>query len=98
MSNLGIFGTECALKGKQTGGKLDPYIVVELSGSRTVICGLIQGDNRWPDGTAIHTSLIEHIHVDEKIAETLNTYYVLGDEVFKDTDPTMYARLVNALW
>ena len=85
-----------ALQNKQKGGNGAKYTKFRLSnGKQFVVCGEVHNDGRWADGTLIHTSLVEKIHEDEKILETRNTYYTLGDEVAEDSEER--SRLLSAL-
>lgn len=87
-----------ALQNKQKGGHLVKYTKFRLNdGKSFIVCGEIENDWRWSDGTLIHTSLVEHLHEDEKILETRNTYYTLGEEVAEDSDSVERMRLLSAL-
>lgn len=87
-----------ALQNKQKGGHLKSYTKFRLSdGKRFVVCGEVHGDGRWADGTIIHTSLVEELHEDERILETRNTYYTLGEEVAEDSGCVERERLLSAL-
>lgn len=78
------FQIECALKGKHKAGFLDRYSFGEVlgrsGGTAQVAYGKIYDDSRWPPGTSMTTSEIVKIHEKERILETRNSYYTLGDE------------------
>lgn len=72
-----------SLKGKRKGGRIEKW-VIRTFGEGTddefrVAYGYIYEDDRWGDGNNIRTSVVVAHHEDEKIIETLNTYYTLGE-------------------
>lgn len=77
------FDIERELKGKRKGGHLDQWYTTKI-GDREIAHGYITGDIRFFDGIDMHTSTVVAIHHDEKILETKNTYYTLGEELKTD--------------
>lgn len=74
-----------ALQGKRKGGVLEQWRVEEYSPENgtdfKIAFGNIYGDSRFRDGARMHTSPVVEVHTEEKILETLNTYYVLGEKL-----------------
>ena len=86
-----------ALQDKAEGGFFKKYTKFYISdGESYVLCGELHGDTRWANGTLIHTSVVIHLYEEEKIIETRNTYYTLGEEV-TDSDTVERNRLLSAL-
>jgi hypothetical protein len=50
---------------------------VEDMGECYVLVGKVKGDERWPDGTLVHTSELQRIDFTGRVAETMNTIYEL---------------------
>lgn len=87
-----------ALQNKQKGGHFKHYTKYFLSdGVSFVLCGELHNDHRWSDGSLIHTSVVAHMHEEEKIVETRNTYYTLGTEVTHTVESDERNRLLSAL-
>jgi len=63
---------------KKYSGKIDKWSIL----SNTVVIGALQDFSRYEEGEAIKTSKIVKIHTlnNEKILETLNSYYYLLEE------------------
>lgn len=86
-----------ALQNKAKGGHLKLYTKFDIgTNGEYIVCGEVHGDPRWADGMLIHTSLVIHHYEDEKILETRNTYYTLGEEITED-DKIERSRLLSAL-
>lgn len=69
------------ITGKRIGGTLENwrYDCWCKSTEEYVIRGDIYGDTSWPDGLFLRTSLVIKLDEDNKIVETMNTIYKLGE-------------------
>jgi hypothetical protein len=56
---------------------ISPYIAPEMI--RAQLTGIEYGHNRIPDGHFVITSVLEHISVKNRTAQTMNTPYELGE-------------------
>jgi len=74
------FEIERILRGKQKGGRLENWKRQYFSPEKYIIWGNCFDDacGRFPDNTRIHTSIVVAHHVEDRIIETLNSYYILG--------------------
>lgn len=64
---------------KRIGGTIENWRIIDYFGnSSDVIVGTVYGDDNWPDGFYLRTSLIVNISEDKTEVETLNTVYKLG--------------------
>lgn len=52
-----------------------------LNGEALVLIGEVRGHPRLPDGAFIHTSRVVRLDVEAATAETLNTFYSLGEKL-----------------
>jgi hypothetical protein len=87
-----------ALQDKIQGGEFVQYTKFLLSDGETyVVCGELHGDHRWRDGALIHTFPVVCHHVEEKILETRNTFYMLGEEITEESNPDIRKMLLTAL-
>lgn len=71
------------ITGKRIGGTLENWQYFLYNKTETqdyyVIRGNIYGDTNWPDGLFLRTSYIVKLDEDNKIVETMNTIYKLGE-------------------
>lgn len=70
---------------KRVAGRLEKWEVYSLydrKEDRTIgslVYGYVYGDERWKDGSYIHTSQVVKISEDKKNLETENSFYTLGE-------------------
>ncbi len=74
---------------KRDGGTLKgwypkKFIFVSGKDPLTIVFGHIHGDERWIEGHRIRTSPIINLNIEDRILETENTIYRLGDEATED--------------
>ena len=60
------------------GGTIERWLAVTI-GTNPIITGVIYGDEDWPDGSSIRTSIVvTGTFLEGQEVETLNTTYTLG--------------------
>lgn len=66
---------------KRQGGTIDGWDIVNFRGDpdSKVVIGHVKNDGVWGDEPYLRTSLIVSIDLENKVLETLNTIYTLGE-------------------